>query len=262
VQNYLFAGDCYQINLAMAFNSRFHGSTYAGWHQLVSRHPAPHACYLSSSTGHVMSASPERFLSIENGNILTSPIKGSQPRGKTPEEDARLGRLLSNSKKDRAENLMIVDLLRNDLGAICETGSVVAEPLFELERFSNVQHLVSHIRGKLLPDMTPVEALISCFPGGSITGAPKRRAMEIIHELEPAARGAYCGSFFTLDDNGKLDANILIRTFQTQNDRLQIHGGSGITAASTCDNEYDECLFKVEKLMEALSQIPALPKES
>lgn len=252
IQRYLHAGDCYQINFAQAFDASFSGSTYAGWQRLMQQHTAPHACYFSGHDMTLMSASPERFLSIEGGDIITDPIKGSRPRGQTPAHDARLAQELQNSAKDRAENLMIVDLLRNDMGAICETGSVVAERLFELKRFSNVQHLVSRVRGKLRADVSPIAALLACFPGGSITGAPKKRAMEIIHELEATPRGSYCGSFFTLDAQGTLDANILIRTFQAQGKRLRIHGGGGITVASDCKDEYDESLFKVEQLMQAL----------
>lgn len=254
IQHYLKAGDCYQVNLAMRFQGQFSGASYSGWHRLVQQHPAPHACYFKGRESDLMSVSPERFLAITDGNVRTDPIKGSQPRGQTPEEDARLGQQLQQSDKDRAENLMIVDLLRNDLGAICESGSLKVEPLFALERFSNVQHLVSTIQGRLRADINPIDALLACFPGGSITGAPKRRAMEIIKELEPQPRGAYCGSFFTLERNGHLNANILIRSFQAhrQSGQVTCHGGGGITIASTQASEYQECHFKVAKLMAAL----------
>lgn len=253
VINYLKAGDCYQVNLAMRFNARFTGSTYSAWLRLLAKHPAPHACYFQTDGRHLFSVSPESFLEIDKSLVRTAPIKGSQPRGQTPEEDQALGNQLLNSSKDRAENLMIVDLLRNDLGAICEAGSIAANPLFELQRFSNVQHLVSTVTGKLRQNITPIEALISCFPGGSITGAPKKRAMEIINELEPSPRHAYCGSFFALNNQQQLYANILIRSFQaTPDGELSCHGGGGITIASEGLAEYDECHFKVNNLMASL----------
>lgn len=253
VTDYLKAGDCYQVNLALRFSATFSGNTYAAWQRLLAQHPAPHACYFSHNQGSVFSVSPERFLSIEQQQVRTDPIKGSQPRGGTPHEDKQLAKQLLNSSKDRAENLMIVDLLRNDLGAICQTGTVKAHPLFELQQFSNVQHLVSTITGQLKTELSPLQALVHCFPGGSITGAPKKRAMEIIHELEPAPRHAYCGSFFALHRQQELHANILIRTFQTQPDgTLVCHGGGGITIASDGLAEYNECHFKVQRLMSSL----------
>ena len=197
--------------------------------------------------------SPERFLSIEGQEVVTEPIKGSRPRGATAVEDRALGQALLHHPKDRAENLMIVDLLRNDLGRFCEAGSIQAEPLFELRRFSNVQHLVSTVRGRLRDGIAPLAALLSAFPGGSITGAPKKRAMQIIQELEPAPRGAYCGSLFWQDDQGCFDSNILIRTLQTDGDRLYCHGGGGIVFDSDPDEEYAESWFKVEKLMRAVN---------
>lgn len=254
IQAYLHAGDCYQVNYARYYESGYNGDTYAGWHRLMQQHQAPHACYFQTDNTALLSASPERFLAIRNGRIITDPIKGSRPRGETPAEDKRLGESLLRSAKDRAENLMIVDLLRNDLGKICQAGSVVTAPLFELQRFSNVQHLVSRVTGQLRPGINAVDALLSCFPGGSITGAPKRRAMEIIQELETRKRHAYCGTFFVLDRDGNLDANILIRTFQLQQGNINIHGGGGITVASNCDDEFEECQFKVNKLMQALSK--------
>ena len=185
--------------------------------------------------------------------MVTEPIKGSRPRGATEVEDRALGRALLRHPKDRAENLMIVDLLRNDLGRFCDAGSIQADPLFELRRFSNVQHLVSTVRGRLRDGVAPLAALIRAFPGGSITGAPKKRAMQIIQELEPAPRGAYCGSLFWQDDQGRFDSNILIRTLQTDGDRLHCHGGGGIVFDSDPDEEYAESWFKVRKLMRSVN---------
>lgn len=253
IQHYLRAGDCYQVNYAQRFEARWDGDALGGFQRLVAAHPAPHACFFRDEEDAVFGVSPERFLSIQGRDVVTEPIKGSRPRGATEVEDRALGRALLRHPKDRAENLMIVDLLRNDLGRFCEAGSIKADPLFELRRFSNVQHLVSTVRGRLRDGVAPLAALISAFPGGSITGAPKKRAMQIIQELEPAPRGAYCGSLFWQDDQGRFDSNILIRTLQTDGDRLHCHGGGGIVFDSDPDEEYAESWFKVRKLMRSVN---------
>ena len=253
VQSYLLSGDCYQINLARRFQSRFHGDPLFAWARLSSRHPAPHTSFFRiSPEKSVFGCSPERFLRIQDRIITTEPIKGSRPRGDTPEADQALAESLVNSSKDRAENLMIVDLLRNDLGKVCKPGTVITEKLFELRQFSNVQHLVSTIHGTLNEAVSPLEALLACFPGGSITGAPKKRAMEIIAELEPHPRGFYCGSQVVLDSKGNLDSNILIRTFPTDGDRIYCHGGGGIVIDSDPEQEFAESEFKIRALMNAL----------
>ncbi len=254
IKDYLAAGDCYQVNLAQRFSAHFHGDPLTAWLALQEAHPAPHSCYFDAGDSQIFGVSPERFLSIRNRQVMSEPIKGSRPRGNTPEEDQVFGDELLSNPKDRAENLMIVDLLRNDLGACCEAGSIKADPLFELRRFSNVQHLVSTVTGTLRRDLSPLDALLGAFPGGSITGAPKKRAMEIIAELEPAPRGAYCGSFFWMDNKGNLDSNILIRTLQTEGNKLYCHGGGGIVFDSVPEAEYEESCFKVAKLMGALEE--------
>ena len=254
IKDYLSAGDCYQVNLAQRFSSHFEGDPLTAWLALKEAHPAPHSCYFDTGDSQIFGVSPERFLSIRDRRVVTEPIKGSRPRGNSPEEDQAFGDELLSNPKDRAENLMIVDLLRNDLGACCEPGSIQAYPLFELRRFSNVQHLVSTVTGTLRRDLSPLDALLGAFPGGSITGAPKKRAMEIIAELEPSPRGAYCGSFFWMDNQGNLDSNILIRTLQTEGDRLYCHGGGGIVFDSVPEAEYEESRFKVAKLMGALEE--------
>ena len=227
-----------------------------GFLHLFADHPAPHASFFTLPNGDaVFGVSPERFLHIENGVVVTEPIKGSRARGKDSNEDALIAQQLAQSEKDRAENLMIVDLLRNDLGRVCEFGSISAEPLFEVRQFSNVLHLVSTVRGRLKNTVTPLAALLSCFPGGSITGAPKRRAMEIIDELETAPRGFYCGSLFSLDSKSELESNILIRTFQTQGENVYCHGGGGIVMDSDPHEEYLESAFKVRALMKTLENI-------
>ena len=254
IKTYLAAGDCYQVNLAQRFSPTYIGNPLIAWLALQADHPAPHSCYFDSGKYQVFGVSPERFLAIADRQVVTEPIKGSRPRGRTLKEDDAFGIELRNNPKDQAENLMIVDLLRNDLGACCKPGSVTAAPLFELRRFSNVQHLVSTISGELREDLSPLHALWQAFPGGSITGAPKKRAMEIIAELEPVPRGAYCGSFFWMDNQGNLDSNILIRTLQTDGNKLYCHGGGGIVFDSDPQSEYEESRFKVEKLMGALEK--------
>jgi len=253
IQHYLRAGDCYQVNYAQRFQATWEGDALGGFQRLVNAHPAPHACFFRDGDDAVFGVSPERFLSIQDRRVISEPIKGSRPRGANAEEDRALGRALLNHPKDRAENLMIVDLLRNDLGRFCEAGSISAHPLFQLRRFSNVQHLVSTVSGRLRDEVPPLAALLSAFPGGSITGAPKKRAMQIIQELEPAPRGAYCGSLFWQDDQGRFDSNILIRTLQTDGDKLYCHGGGGIVYDSDPDEEYAESWFKVRKLMQAVN---------
>lgn len=253
ILDYLVAGDVYQVNYAQRFQARWAGDALAGFDRLLAAHPAPHAGFFRNGDEAIFGVSPERFLSIDNGVVRTEPIKGSRPRGASEEEDKALGEALRRHPKDRAENLMIVDLLRNDLGEFCQAGSIRVDPLFELRRFSNVQHLVSTITGTLRPGVAPLAALLSAFPGGSITGAPKKRAMEIIQELEPAPRGAYCGSLFWQDHQGRFDSNILIRTLQTDGDRLYCHGGGGIIHDSDPDEEYEESWFKVRKLMESIN---------
>lgn len=252
IHAYLSAGDCYQVNYAQRFRANWRGDPLAAFDRLLTAHPAPHACFFRDRDNVVFGVSPERFLRIKEGVVRTEPIKGSRPRGRDATEDRALGEALCRHPKDRAENLMIVDLLRNDLGEFCAAGSISVDPLFELRRFSNVQHLVSTVTGTLRPGVSPLAALLSAFPGGSITGAPKRRAMQIIQELEPHPRGAYCGSLFWQDDKGRFDSNILIRTLQTDGDALYCHGGGGIVYDSDPNEEYEESWFKVRKLMEAL----------
>jgi para-aminobenzoate synthetase component 1 len=259
VRDYLHAGDCYQVNLAQALRASFRGDPMGGWQRLMNRHPAPFAGYLEWAGGALLSASPERFLAIRDGQVLTEPIKGTRPRGNTEAEDRRLADELSDSAKDHAENLMIVDLLRNDLGRVCRPGSIRVPELAALHRYSNVQHLVSRVEGELCDGVRPLDALLACFPGGSITGAPKKRAMEIIAELEPVPRGFYCGSMFWQTADGDFDSNILIRTLQAGADgSLSCHGGGGIVADSDPAAEYEETLAKIRGLMGAVGACRAL----
>ena len=253
VIDYLHAGDCYQINLAQRFTARFEGSTWQAYRRLRRATPTPYGGYLAWDDKAILSLSPERFIGVVDGQVETRPIKGTRPRGSTPDEDRRLALELQRSDKDRAENVMIVDLLRNDLGRVCRPGSVTVPQLCGLESYANVHHLVSVVRGELASPATPLDLLAAAFPGGSITGAPKHRAMQIIDELEPSQRSVYCGSLGYLDRRGRLDTSIAIRTVVADGDTLHIWGGGGLVADSDEEAEYRETLAKIERLMQALT---------
>ncbi len=248
IKNYIREGDCYQVNLARRFSTRIDGHPWAIYRRLSQLSPAPLGAYLDTPYGAILSASPERFLQLRNGRVATHPIKGTRPRGKAPEDDRSLAEELRQSPKDRAENIMIVDLLRNDLGKTCATGSIEAPRLLEVESFSNVHHLVSTVTGTLAEDMHAADLLRGCFPGGSITGAPKVRAMEIIEELEPHRRGVYCGSIGYLGYDGNMDTNIAIRTLVLHNGVAHFWAGGGIVADSRMDAEYQEILDKAQAI--------------
>jgi para-aminobenzoate synthetase component 1 len=224
------------------------------YRRLRSLSPAPFAAFISASDGTtILSASPERFLSLDpEGLVVTRPIKGTRPRGRTPGEDKALANELSLSEKDQAENLMIVDLMRNDLSRVCRLGSVEVSELATLESFANVHHLVSEVRGTLFPNLGPVDLLRATFPGGSITGAPKIRAMEIINELEPARRGPYCGAIAWIGFDGAMDSSIVIRTLVIKDGQVAAQAGGGIVADSDPAAEYDESMDKVWALLQSL----------
>ncbi len=249
LQAYIAAGDCYQANLSVALEATFHGNPMTGWQRATAHGTPPYAAYLCCGENSLLSFSPEEFLTISDRSVRTRPIKGTRPRHPDPVSDAELRDALQHSEKDRAENLMIVDLLRNDLGRYCETGSVEAPRLFEIESFPAVHHLVSTVHGTLRPDVTPLELLVGCLPGGSITGAPKRRAMEIIDELESARRHTYCGTQFVLDADGNLASSILIRSVLLENGRALCRGGGGIVADSACAAEYREAHDKIAGIL-------------
>lgn len=253
ILDYILAGDCYQVNLSQRFQCRFNGDLWQAYRHLTQCIPTGHAAFLRQGEQQVMSISPESFLAIDcDRQVVTRPIKGTRPRGETEEEDQALARSLKESPKDRAENIMIVDLLRNDLGRFCQPGSVRADQLLALESYRNVHHLVSTVSGRLATNCDAISALLQAFPGGSITGAPKIRAMEIIRELETSPRGPYCGSVFHLDGDGTLYSNIAIRTLYARGNTLYCHGGGGIVADSDPAEEYRETLDKVGPLMQAL----------
>ena len=253
IQQYIHAGDCYQVNLAQRFSAPCNGDPLSAYQQLRQACPTPFAAYLESPDYAILSSSPERFLQVRDGQVETRPIKGTRPRGQTPAEDQALAQELYNSPKDRAENLMIVDLLRNDLGRSCTFGSVKVPELFSIETYPNVHHLVSSITGTLKPELDALDLLAGAFPGGSITGAPKIRAMQIIEELEPVRRSLYCGSIGYIGCEGQMDLSIAIRSLVHQNDRMYCWGGGGIVADSEGEAEYQESLTKVRVLMESLS---------
>ncbi|KPQ01422.1 aminodeoxychorismate synthase component I [Marinobacter sp. HL-58] len=255
VLDYIHAGDCYQVNLSNKYTGSYQGSPYTAFSALCRAVPVPHAAFINAGTYQVLSISPELFLSIEKGRkVVSKPIKGTRPRDRSSvENDRKIADALAAAEKDRAENLMIVDLIRNDLSRFCEPFSVSVPHLFHIESYENVHQLVSTVEGKLQPDFTPFRAFLSAFPGGSITGAPKRRAMEIIDSLEEHSRGPYCGSVFSWSFSNNLESNIAIRTLMTDS-QGQIHcwAGCGIVADSDPDDEYRESVDKVQKLMSVL----------
>lgn len=253
VQQWLRSGDAYQVNLTRRFSAGYRGSLYQAWAQLRQAVAAPFAAFMDFGDTSILSLSPERFLLVEaDGQVETKPIKGTRPRGENEAEDVLYQQALLNSSKDRAENLMIVDLLRNDLGRVCEPGSISVPDLFTLESFTNVHHLVSRITGQLAADKQPLDLLKACFPGGSITGAPKLRAMAIIEALEPCRRSIYCGAMGYIDRSGRMDFNIAIRTFIATQNRLHIWGGGGLVADSVGPEEYAESHYKVARLIRCL----------
>lgn len=252
IQQYITDGDCYQINLAQRFSTQYSGDPLAGYLALRQIAAAPFSAYFKTANSHILCMSPERFLQVKQRQVSTSPIKGTIARGDNPEQDSLLAQQLLTSPKNCAENLMIVDLLRNDLGKACVPGSIQVSKLFELQSFEAVHHLVSTISGQLRDNHTALTLLANCFPGGSITGAPKIRAMEIIEELEPHRRSAYCGSIGYISCDGQMDTNIAIRTMVCEQNNIHCWAGGGIVADSDCDEEYQECMAKVGSLLAAL----------
>jgi para-aminobenzoate synthetase component 1 len=255
VRDYIIAGDIFQANLSQRFQAPLREPPFELYRRLRRCNPAPFAAYLGFEGLEVASASPERFLRLdERGRqVETRPIKGTRPRGLGPMHDAALGRALAESEKDRAENVMIVDLLRNDLSRVCRPGTVRVPELFALEHHPTVHHLVSTVVGELDPASDAVDLLRATFPGGSITGAPKVRAMEIIAELEPTRRGVYCGSIGYLSGSGAMDTSIVIRTFLALRGQVYFQAGGGIVADSDPELEYRETVDKARALIEALS---------
>lgn len=252
IKEYILAGDCYQVNFAQRFSSAFSGSAYAAYTTLRQSLPSPYSAFIELGDETILSFSPEQFIEVNKQRAQTKPIKGTSRRGNSTDEDLALAQALQESEKNRAENLMIVDLLRNDFSQCCEPWSVQTEKLFALESFANVHHLVSTVTGTLQANTSALDFIEQCFPGGSITGAPKKRAMEIINELEAEPRHIYCGSIGYLSAHGRVETNIAIRTLLIRDQQAYCWGGGGIVADSTAEEEYAESIQKVGILMQAL----------
>ncbi len=256
-RQYIIAGDIFEVNLSQRFEAELSIAPYELYQRLRQINPAPFACYLGFDEVSVVSASPERFLRLHGDRVETRPIKGTRPRGKTSKEDSALSQELVSSVKDRAENIMIVDLERNDLGRVCRYGTVKVTELAILEVFPTVFHLTSTVVGRLREGKNGIDLLKATFPGGSITGAPKVRAMEIIDELEPTKRSIYTGSIGYLGFNGDLDLNIVIRTFIIKGGKAYYQVGGAVVYDSDPEAEYQETLDKARALVNAINMVEA-----
>ncbi|GAB5378843.1 MAG: aminodeoxychorismate synthase component I [Aliiglaciecola sp.] len=256
VHEYLRAGDCYQVNFAQRFSAQYQGSEWSAYLSLRKANQAPFSAFIRLDESVILSISPERFISLNDKKVKTQPIKGTRPRFVDNKvKDQEQITLLQSSPKDKAENLMIVDLLRNDLSRSCAPGTIDVPQLFEVESFEAVHHLVSTVTGQLDDNFDAYDLLQGAFPGGSITGAPKVRAMEIIDELEPNRRNIYCGSIGYIDVLGNMDTNICIRTLLCENDTMYCWAGGGIVLDSTSEDEYQESLDKVSKILPILERL-------
>lgn len=254
VQEYLLSGDCYQINLAQRFKAQYQGSEWQAYEKLEQYNSAPFSGFIRLEDCSILSVSPERFLELKDNTIETKPIKGTRPRSEEAQIDAEYANDLAHAEKDQAENLMIVDLLRNDIGRVAKPGTVHVPKLFDIESFPAVHHLVSTIRADLDEQYNAADLLRACFPGGSITGAPKVRAMQIIEELEPHRRSAYCGSIGYISRHGRMDTSITIRTLVAEDQTLYAWAGGGVVADSDCQSEYQETLDKLSRILPVLAQ--------
>ncbi|WP_341663515.1 aminodeoxychorismate synthase component I [Vibrio sp.] len=252
VKDYLHSGDCYQINLAQRFNAEYIGCEWQAYQKLEQFNQGPFSAFIRTDKSTILSVSPERFLRLSAGKIETKPIKGTRPRHTCIHTDSAQANELAKAEKDQAENLMIVDLLRNDIGKVAKPGTVHVPKLFDIESFPAVHHLVSTIRAELHHDYSPTDLLRASFPGGSITGAPKIRAMEIIEELEPHRRSAYCGSIGYISRHGSMDTSITIRTLIAENNHLYVWAGGGLVADSLSCAEYQETLDKLCRILPIL----------
>ena len=257
IKNYIAAGDCYQVNLSQKFTASYEGSPYDLYQSLRQVSPAPYSAYLNLGEAQILSSSPECFLEVNGKSVVTRPIKGTRPRGKTVEEDEGLRVELETSAKDHAELVMITDLERNDLGRVCREGSVTVSNLGVVESYEQVHHRVATIQGELAEGKTVIDLLRATFPGGSITGAPKIRSMQIIHELEKDPRTIYTGAIGYLSRNGRAQFNIAIRTMVVKDRQTHFWAGGGIVADSDPEAEYQETLAKAKGMMTALGLDPS-----
>lgn len=251
-KEYIAAGDVYQVNLSCRFDAEVDTSAEALYQRLRTVNPSPFACLLRYPGLEIISSSPERLVSLQGNLAETRPIAGTRPRGFNPPRDIQLEKELLAHPKERAEHIMLLDLERNDLGKVCCAGSVKVDELMVLERYSHVSHIVSNVRGELRDEMGPFDLLKATFPGGTITGVPKKRCMEIIDELEPLGRGSYTGSAGYISATGDMDLNILIRSYQRLGDKLTYQVGAGIVADSIPEKEWQECLAKGTAMQKAL----------
>ncbi len=255
IKHYLKEGDCYQVNLAQRFVADCAGDPWVAYQLLREMNAAPFSAYLNFPEAQILSSSPERFLKLVNSQVETKPIKGTRPRRAYPASDWLQIDQLRYSPKDRSENLMIVDLLRNDLSKTCKIGSVKVPALFAIESYTTVHHLVSTVTGILAEGKHALDLLKSCFPGGSITGAPKIRAMEVIEELELNRRGVYCGAIGYIGFDGNMDSNIVIRTLVHSSGTIRFWAGGGIVNDSDIEEEYQECFDKAAALLKLLNKL-------
>ena len=254
IKNYIHAGDCYQVNFAQRFTAKYKGSPLDLYAMLAKENNSPFSAYLNFSKQQIISLSPERFIESHQGKVTTQPIKGTLPRDIDPVKDKQLANQLLNSEKDKAENLMIVDLMRNDLSKTAAMASVRVTELFALYNFESVHHLISTIKSKLGSQFDNFDILATTLPGGSITGAPKIRAMQIIQELEPVKRGIYCGVIGYIDFKGNMDTNICIRTLIADKGHLYCWAGGGLVADSQLKLEYQETFDKLSKILPVLNR--------
>ena len=260
VQQYLHNGDCYQINLTQRFSSQYQGDEFNAYLALRDKNQAPFSAFLRFGNFAVLSVSPERFIQLDDKTVQSKPIKGTYPRGINPEDDKQQANNLAHSSKDKAENLMIVDLLRNDISKVCKPGTVKVPHLFTIESFPAVHHLVSTVEGEISDGYDASDLVRAAFPGGSITGAPKIRAMEIIEELEPHRRSLYCGSIGYISACGNMDTSITIRSLvcnkkTNNNNAIYCWAGGGIVADSDVNAEYQEAFDKVNKILPVLNEL-------
>ena len=263
VQDYLYSGDCYQINLTQRFSANYQGNEFQAYITLRGENKAPFSAFIRLENSAILSVSPERFLRLSDGKVQSKPIKGTMPRSENKQQDEKNAQQLVNSTKDRAENVMIVDLLRNDMSKVCKANSVVVPKLFDIESFPAVHHLVSTVEGQLADQYNACDLLRGAFPGGSITGAPKIRAMEIIEQLEPHRRSVYCGSIGYISNCGTMDTSITIRTLICQKNKVNnsqgniyCSAGGGLVADSVATSEYQETFDKVKRILPVLEGLP------
>jgi len=262
IRKYTVEGDCYQVNMAKRFSAQVEGDAWVTYRRLRSLSPAPYGAYINLPFAQVLSNSPESFIECLDGKVVTSPIKGTRARDHSdPENDWRIAEELFFSAKDRAENLMIVDLMRNDLSRCCELNSVKVPKLFSVHSFANVHHLISTVKGRVKEGLHSLDLFRSCFPGGSITGAPKIRAMEIIEELEPHRRGLYCGSIGYVGANGDLQTNIAIRTIVVKGGIARYSAGGGLVIDSSLEEEYQEIIDKASMMKKVLEPTESIKKD-